>query len=482
MFYTLRPLAILLMLLAPHFVGAAIAGSSDDQPLACDEILTTNLERANRGDAAAQRVLAGIYANGYCVDKDYGVAISWYEKAAQQDDGESMLALANIYARGYGVPPDLEQTLKWLELAEANGQITGRVYAFLYLDGALVTKSIGRGYSFFLQAAEAGDPAAQYTVSMEYFRGKHLAKNPTKALEWLKRSAENGYAPAYRVLGGIYANGSYGIARDNVRAGKWLALAKDQNKATALDVAEMYLEGRGVYRDVDRAIEYYNELAQQYVAEAHLKLGQIYTYGPPLTPNYALAEEHFQMAETLGSAEAAYHLGLMRLNGHGQAANRAAAQNMFELAADTGYVFANYYLGLLAYNGPAGNKDLYRALELFSAASESLDPDLSAQAHNAKNAAAVELGLLVPAPGMPVARLDRWHASTPNRAYVHRPRKKLLPPMAMADASESGQKRSDLQKSSAVQTTYDPPPPPFLTGVPGGDDINSVDRTIDPVF
>ena len=478
-----RTLAVTLLLLAACLPGVSTVFSSNSQPLACDELLESNEAMAAAGNATAQRTLGGIYANGYCVDKNYAVAVSWYQKAALKQDGDSMLALANIYARGYGVQPDLEKALYWLNLAEANGQITGRVYGYLYLDGVLVGKSIGRAYSFFLQAAEMGDPVAQYTVSMEYFRGKHLAKSPATALDWLIKSAENGYGPAYRVLGGIYANGSYGIARDNVKAGKWLALAKDENKATALDVAEMYLEGRGVNRDIDKAIGYYNELAEDYVAEAHLKLGLIYSYGPPLPLNYELAEQHFVMAETLGSAEAAYHLGLMWLNGQGRKADRAAAESMFELAADSGYDFANYYLGMLAYNGRGGSRDLDLAFKYFNAAAETTDPDLAAQAHNAKNAIAIELGLLASTPDMAIARLDRWYGSTPGSAqlYVHQPRKKLIPPVVTAGKVAKSGDVGGQQQAPVVRATYDPPPPPFLNDVPGGE-VNSVDQTVDHVF
>jgi hypothetical protein len=189
------------------------------------------------------------------------------------------------------------------------------------------------------------------------------------------------------------------------------------------------------------------------------------------------------MAEVLGSAEAAYHLGLLRINGQGMPADRAVAQSMFELAAQNGYVFANYYLGLLAYNRPGGGKDLERAHELFSKAAATPDPDLAAQALEAKEAAAIELGLLAPTPGMAVARLDRWSGSTPGGAYVyvHQPRKKLIPPLALEATAETARSVKARQLAPTVRTTYDPPPPPLLTDVPGGD-INSVDGKIDPVF
>jgi TPR repeat protein len=460
-----RPLPILMLLLVLQVVLLSSVLSAEQRAPNCADFLEHNIALAAQGDAVAQRMLGTFYANGYCVDKDESAAIGWYKKAATNGDGISMLELGNIYGRGYGVAPNLEEALKWLQLAEENGQVVARVYGLLYLDGVLVSKSIGRAYSLFLQAAEQGDPAAQYIVSMEYFRGKHLMKNPAAALTWLTRSAENGYGKAYRVLGGVYAFGSYGIKRNNAAAGKWLALAKDQDTATALDIAEMYLEGRGVDRDVSKAVEYYNELAQKYVVEAHLKLGEIYVLSTPLKPNYKLAEEHFQLAERLGSAEAPYHLGLMQLNGQGYIADRSAAIDWFEQSADNGYVFANYYLGLIIYNQPGPQRDLRLVYDLFAIAATALDPDLAAQAHEAKNAVAIELGLIYSIPGL--ARVDRWSGATPRGEfiYVHRPRKKWLPPV-----------QSAVQPKKPLP--YDPPPPPLLIGVPGGD-IESMDSKID---
>jgi len=476
-----RPLVILAFLLVTQTAPVSSAISAEEQTPNCTDFLEQNMGLADQGDAVAQRTLGTFYANGYCMDQDYLAALSWYKKAASNGDGISMLELGNIYGRGYGVIPNLEETLKWLQLAEENGQVVGRVYGLLYLDGVLVGKSIGRAYSLFVQAAEQGDPAAQYIVSMEYFRGKHLMKNPEEALKWLTRSAENGYVKAYRVLGGIYAFGSYGIRRDNAKAGKWLALAKDQNTETALDIAEMYLEGRGVDRDIQKAIEYYNELAEKYVVEAHLKLGEIYVSAAPLKPDYELAEEHFQLAEQLGSAEAAYQLGLMWLNGQGHKANRTSMIDMFERAAENAYVFANYYRGLIAYNQPGANRDLRLVYDLFAAAATTPDPDLAAQAHKAKNAVAIELGLISPIPGL--ARVDRWSGQTPGNefVYLHRPRKKWLPPVASEETDEQPVQSAGRPKIVKQPLPYDPPPPPMLIGMPGGD-IDSIDSKIDLVF
>jgi TPR repeat protein len=146
-----------------------------------------------------------------------------------------MMQLANLYGFGYGIKPDVMETIKWLEMAEANGQPPGMIYGRLYIEGELVPKSMGRAYSFFLQAAERGYPVAQYAVGLEYFQGRYLFKNEKKAVQWLTRAAENGYRDAYHILGEIYEEGQFNVAQDRRKARQWFALANATDNQSALD-------------------------------------------------------------------------------------------------------------------------------------------------------------------------------------------------------------------------------------------------------
>jgi TPR repeat protein len=209
--------------------------SKNRMPVRCDGLLEQQMAQAEQGNAEALRTLGDMYSVGRCVKPDTATAIEWYEKAAQKNDGLAMLQLANLYGFGYGIKPDVMETIKWLEMAEANGQAPGMIYGRLYIEGELVPKSMGRAYSFFLQAADRGYPVAQYTVGLEYFQGRYLFKNEKKAVQWLTRAAENCYRDAYRILGEIYAEGQFNVPQDRRKARQWFALANAADNQSALD-------------------------------------------------------------------------------------------------------------------------------------------------------------------------------------------------------------------------------------------------------
>jgi TPR repeat protein len=98
----------------------------------------------------------------------------------------------------------------------------------------LVPKSMGRAYSFFLEAAEQGYPVAQYVVGMEYFQGRYLAKSENKAVQWLTTAGQNGYGDAYRVLGEIYEEGQFNVTQNSRKARQWFALSNDSGTQPAI--------------------------------------------------------------------------------------------------------------------------------------------------------------------------------------------------------------------------------------------------------
>jgi hypothetical protein len=77
---------------------------------------TLSLDRwmplAERGDAEAQYYVARIYANGMGgVPVDYTRAVTWYERAAQQQYSSALQELGYLYEQGLGVQRDAMQAL-----------------------------------------------------------------------------------------------------------------------------------------------------------------------------------------------------------------------------------------------------------------------------------------------------------------------------------------------------------------------------------
>lgn len=57
---------------------------------------------------------------------------------------------------------------------------------------------------WYLKAADQGDANAQFNIGTNYLNGSNgLPKNRIQALNWLKKSANNGHAQAKLMLAGL---------------------------------------------------------------------------------------------------------------------------------------------------------------------------------------------------------------------------------------------------------------------------------------
>ena len=75
--------------------------------------------RADQGDADAQSILGGMYANGQGVAKDEVEAVKWYRKAAEQNHAAAQFALGGCYYTGQGVEKDYTEAVQhWIDVGQ----------------------------------------------------------------------------------------------------------------------------------------------------------------------------------------------------------------------------------------------------------------------------------------------------------------------------------------------------------------------------
>ncbi|MBN9011190.1 MAG: sel1 repeat family protein, partial [Rhizobiales bacterium] len=81
------------------------------------------IPRAEKGDAAAQTLIALMYEAGYGVPRDYGKAAEWYGLAAKAGDREAQYSLGMMLASGTGIAKDPKRALELFEASAAKGQL-----------------------------------------------------------------------------------------------------------------------------------------------------------------------------------------------------------------------------------------------------------------------------------------------------------------------------------------------------------------------
>ena len=84
----------------------------------------------------------------------------------------------------------------------------------------------------YRQAAEEGDPDAQFELGEAYSFGRGVAQDDADAFAWYWRAAEQGHVGAQVVLGIAYRSG-WVVAQDAAEAVAWFRRAAEQGDAYA---------------------------------------------------------------------------------------------------------------------------------------------------------------------------------------------------------------------------------------------------------
>ena len=105
-----------------------------------------------------------------------------------------------------------------------------------------------------IDKATAGDAESQYKLGLNYIYGTDVPKDPATAASWFRKSADQGYLPARRELGILLASGEAGEVNMD-KAIEYLSEAADQLDPSALyHLGLMYEVGIGVPKDLQKAV------------------------------------------------------------------------------------------------------------------------------------------------------------------------------------------------------------------------------------
>jgi hypothetical protein len=235
-------------------VGSGCSSLSDMEPfrrwagpskVLSDEDFEAYSIRASKGDALAQFAIGMDFV---LFRGEPSVASKWLLESAFSDYKPAQKALALMYASGLGVDKDEVDSAAWLFLSTSRSGMEGfrvmytpadiygleeypfvrtkvadRVFA---LRGRIREKPQSRGEiaaDRFVDDAEAGDPAAQFSLGQAFLSDGKDAD----AVFWLKRAANQGEMRAQQVLGELFSDGR-GVVKSDVESYKWYLLAASQ--------------------------------------------------------------------------------------------------------------------------------------------------------------------------------------------------------------------------------------------------------------
>lgn len=233
------------------------------------------LDQATQGSANAQYALGVMYSGGG-IPRDMGEARRWYQAAAAQGhiaaleslrflasdgDGAALYALGLLSRDGLGVPRDPEAARQAFFWGGKEGHILAHFAAAdMLLDGL-------------------GGEVDELAASARYTQVLLLAQfalNLCTAEENAILEAPKRRATAQFWIGKLYLTGGGGLEQNAVEAARWFAGAANSGLDEAqYELGRLYVQGRGVPRDLSRALAWLEEAAAQGMTHAEKEIERI---------------------------------------------------------------------------------------------------------------------------------------------------------------------------------------------------------------
>lgn len=361
-----------------------------------DEAMSWFRKAAEQNNPDAQHFLANCYNSRRHGDEDAKAAAFWYRKAAEQGEAESQYRLGRCYANGAGVEKDLNEAAHWYREAAQQGQAQGQVdLGRMYCDGVGVVRNYVEAYKWYSLAAAQGNVFAK--AFLEELEGK-LSPEQIALAQQLAQAATN-FSTATNLPPHLYAEpvvekgkplspgteptrsatndqhesvSSLGMSQafksSSVDELRKKAEAGDANAQYSL--AACYYNGEGVPQDYTEAVKWYRKAAKQGIADAQLKLGLCYDGGDGTPQDHGEALKWFRKAAEQGEGHAQLVLGNCYDSGQGASKDYDEAVKWFRKAAEQGIAEAQHCLGRCYYMGHGVPQDYSEAVKWFRMAAE----------------------------------------------------------------------------------------------------------------
>ena len=245
------------------------------------------------------------------------------------------------------------------------------------------TGDILRAYQLYLKAAGLGHAKSQYNAA-RFLSGVFqypIDQNDEESFRWVLEAAEQGYLPAYSVVINSYRKGT-GVEQSEDSAKQWeeklaadtAQLLKEAGSPDCTDpeklimAAESCQLGRGMEKDVDKALEYYQRAAEAGNILGARMLGNLYRQAYVVEKDISKSIEWYTKAYEMGDLSSGYALSsIYRYGGDRDGAEQfpeKAAAILQELA-EKGYVPAQTELADLYMSGEGVPWDSAKAFEWY---------------------------------------------------------------------------------------------------------------------
>lgn len=240
--------------------------------------------------------------------------------------------------------------------------------------GMGMEQDYAKGLSLTRESAERGSALGMLKWSAVLLRKGTTLYNPQEGIEYVKRSADMGFAPALNTYGVMLVSGQH-IPRDPVLAKTYFERSSTELPEAMYNLAMTYHDGCAGERDEVKCLELMTKSALSGYTKAMVGVGLRHLNGQGTERNPRKAKDWFAKAAGQGDAEGQNLYGTTFLMGIGASPDPATARVWFEKAAASGHAGGLNNYGVCLLNGVGGERNPEKAADCFDKAKESGNAD-----------------------------------------------------------------------------------------------------------
>lgn len=302
-------------------------------------------EAADKGDAYAKWRLSKAYLTGNGVEYDKKKAWELLNEAHQAGCPQASFDVAGLYISGdFGVDKDLEKGHAMIDsiCTNTNDSYSLSWYAqYLFYGNSGYQKDCEKAFQLMEKVKDKNEESYLTTMALVYWDGVNSETNDkNKGFEYFKKSYDRGSAGAAMCLGMIYLGGLGEIKKDINKGIEWLEKGINRNyKGCIRAMWRICLSEDSCYQEwhsVNRGIELLEKAGKLGDGDAYAELGIMYHMGDKVYKNNEKAFEYYTKAYELGSGSGTNNLGALYKDGIGCEKNIEKALSLFKQASDLG--------------------------------------------------------------------------------------------------------------------------------------------------
>lgn len=316
-------------------------------------------EAAAENDAEGLFIVGSCYINGIGVERDNQKAFELLQQSLNLGYDKAKRLLAFIYARGEVVKRDLARAEQYLHnRMDQNDEVAWYYMGWMVYNNVFPHIDQPECIDYFKKAIDLGYKEAAITLAEEY----ETLCEPEQADYWYQKAEEAG-VPGVEESRAAFTDDNYDERRHNVvnhyyNRGQYDKIINLMSRDAAKgDMYARYQQARDCARglgnehygrDVQKALQLYEQLAAEGETEANFCIGEIYTNCEEVLDQQK-AMDYYAKAATAGHAGAQFKMGVLWLHNIHGVKNVELAKTWIEKAAAQGqpnalYVLAANYL------------------------------------------------------------------------------------------------------------------------------------------